>query len=82
LTDVINYTSGSKKITEMKKITFQGLKKLFEEIKKELLLVTWPAKKDLITSVTVVGIAVLISGSFFFIGDYFLHKAVQFLIKL
>jgi preprotein translocase SecE subunit len=82
LTDVINYTSGSKKITEMKKITLQGLKKLFEEIKKELLLVTWPAKKDLITSVTVVGIAVLVSGSFFFTVDYLLHKAVQFLIKL
>jgi preprotein translocase SecE subunit len=82
LTGISNYTSGSKKITKMTKITLRALPKLFEEVKKELFLVTWPKKNDLVLSVIVVGIAVLVSGAVFFTLDYFLHKVVQFIIKL
>jgi len=66
----------------MTKITLQTLPKLFAGIKKELFLVNWPQKNDLVMSVVVVGVAVLISGATFFTVDYFLHKFVQFLIKL
>ena len=53
-----------------------------EEIKKEILFIVWPVKKDIFLSVIVVGISVLIAGSIFFGADYVLYNAVQFLIKL
>ena len=66
----------------MKKISIIAFSKLYDEIKRELLLITWPTKKDIIVSVSVVGISVVIAGSVFFAADYLLYNAVQFLIKL
>lgn len=60
----------------------QNLKSLLHDIKKELLNVTWPSKKDMTMSLIIVTIAVLIMGSVFFAVDYFLYNLVQFLIKL
>ena len=66
----------------MKKLNKQYVVKFCDEIKKELLLVIWPTKKDMIVSVGVVSIAVLLSASIFFATDYVLYNIVQFLIKL
>ena len=66
----------------MTKISMKGFIKLYDEIKKELLIITWPTKKDIIISVSVVGISIVFAGSIFFAADYFLYNAVQFLIKL
>ena len=77
-----NYTSGSIKNIEMKKVSIQGVTKLYEEIRKELSLVTWPAKKEMFISIAVVGISVMLAGSIFFVADYLLYNAVQLLIKL
>lgn len=59
-----------------------SLKKFCEDIRKELLLVTWPNKKDMVTSIIIVCLAVAIAGGVFFTADYLLYNAVQFLIKL
>ena len=66
----------------MKKISIKGLIKVYDEIKNEIQLIVWPAKKDMILSVIVVGVSVLIAGSIFFSADYMLYNFVQFLIKL
>ena len=66
----------------MKKVSIQGVTKLYEEIRKELSLVTWPAKKEMFISIAVVGISVMLAGSIFFVADYLLYNAVQLLIKL
>ena len=66
----------------MKKITLQGIVKFLDDIKKELLLITWPTKKDMIISMSVVAFAVFLSAAIFFTADYCLHHAVQYLIKL
>lgn len=66
----------------MQKITIQGFKKFFDDIKKELSLITWPTKKDMILSIVIVGITVIVAGSAFFAADYLLYSGVQLLIKL
>ncbi len=66
----------------MKKVSIQGVTKLYEEIRKELSLVTWPTKKEMFISVAVVGISVMLTASIFFAADYLLYNAVQLLIKL
>jgi preprotein translocase SecE subunit len=66
----------------MKKNSIKALSRLYDEIKNEIQFITWPAKKDMILSVIVVGISVLIAGSIFFSADYMLYNVVQFLIKL
>ena len=82
MTVTANYTSGSIKNIEMKKVSIQGVTKLYEEIRKELSLVTWPTKKEMFISVAVVGISVMLAASIFFAADYLLYNAVQLLIKL
>ncbi len=82
MTVTANYTSGSIKNVEMKKVSTQGIVKLYSEIRKELLLVTWPTKKEMFISIAVVGISVMLAGSMFFAADYLLYNAVQLLIKL
>lgn len=66
----------------MAKITVQNTKKFCDEIKKELSLVTWPTRKDLVISVSIVAISVLIAGLAFFAADYLLYNFIQFLIEL
>lgn len=66
----------------MKKVSMQGLTKLYDEITKELSVVTWPTKKEMFISIAVVGISVMLAGSMFFAADYLLYNAVQLLIKL
>lgn len=60
----------------------QKITKLYEEVKKELLQVTWPSKKEMTTSIVIVSIAVLIAGATFFAVDYFLYSFLQLLIKV
>jgi preprotein translocase SecE subunit len=68
------------KEVEMEKV--QQIKKLYEEVRKELLQVTWPDKKEMTTAIIIVSFAVLIAGSAFFAVDYFLYSFVQLLIKV
>lgn len=58
------------------------VKKLYDEVKKELLQVTWPDKKEMITAIITVTFSVMIAGSGFFAIDYFLYNFVQFLIQV
>ncbi len=61
--------------------TMNRIFKLFTEVRSELLLISWPSRKEVLISLGVVCIAVMISSIFFFAADYFLYKAVQFFIK-
>ena len=58
------------------------VKALYNEVKKELLQVTWPDKKEMITAIITVTFSVIIAGSGFFAIDYGLYNFVQFLIKV
>lgn len=60
----------------------QQIQKLYEEVKKELLQVTWPDKKEMTTAIIIVSFAVLIAGSAFFAVDYCLYNFLQLLIKV
>lgn len=78
----MNYTSDFIKNTRMKKVDLKIISKFHDEIRKEINLVTWPTKKEMVTAIAVVGISALLAGSIFFAIDYLLYNAVQFLIKL
>ena len=60
----------------------QQIKDLYQDIKKELLQVTWPAKKEMTTALIIVAVTVIIAGAAFFAIDYSLYNFVQFLIQV
>ena len=53
-----------------------------EQVKQEMLKVTWPARREVISSAVMVLIAVFISACFFFLIDSISHNVVQFLLKI
>ncbi len=55
--------------------------KFFEQVKQEAKKVTWPEKKDLIASTSVVVVSVMIF-SFVVMGlDYGIHSFISFLVN-
>ncbi|RYE06289.1 MAG: preprotein translocase subunit SecE [Rickettsiaceae bacterium] len=56
--------------------------KFYEQVKQEALKVSWPKKKELLTSIFIVLIAVLVSSMIFLVLDYSIHKIVQFLLTI
>ncbi len=63
---------------------FKNLKvyKLFDQVKQEAKKVIWPVKKELITSASVVVVAVFIFSLVSLVLDYGIHNLVQFLLNI
>ena len=56
--------------------------KFFDQIKQETKKVTWPEKKELIASVSIVVVAVLLFSLASLILDYGIHNSVRFLLNI
>ncbi|GAB4163072.1 MAG: hypothetical protein Tsb006_1740 [Rickettsiaceae bacterium] len=56
--------------------------KFFDQVKQEAKKVVWPEKKELITSVSIVIIAVLIFSLVTMFLDYGIHNLVKFLLNI
>jgi preprotein translocase subunit SecE len=63
---------------------FKNLKvyKFFDQVKQEAKKVIWPVKKELITSVSVVVVAVFVFSLVSLVLDYGIHNLVQFLLNI
>ena len=63
---------------------FKNLKvyKIFDQVKQEAKKVIWPLKKELITSASVVVVAVFIFSLVSLVLDYGIHNLVQFLLNI
>ena len=63
---------------------FKNLKayKFFDQVKQEAKKVIWPVKKELITSASVVVVAVFIFSLVSLVLDYGIHNLVQFLLNI
>ncbi|MCF8493949.1 MAG: preprotein translocase subunit SecE [Rickettsiaceae bacterium] len=63
---------------------FKNLKvyKFFDQVKQEAKKVIWPLKKELITSASVVVVAVFIFSLVSLVLDYGIHNLVQFLLNI
>jgi len=63
---------------------FKNLKvyKFFDQVKQEAKKVIWPVKKELITSASVVVVAVFIFSLVSLVLDYGIHNLVQFLFNI
>lgn len=56
--------------------------KFYEQVIQEVRKVTWPNKKELISSTSVVLVAVLVSSLVFLFLDYGIHTIVQILLNI
>ena len=56
--------------------------KFFEQVKQEIQKITWPERKEHITSVVTVVVVVLIFGSACMLVDYSIHKLIKFLLSI
>jgi len=56
--------------------------KFFDQVKQESKKIVWPQKKELITSVSVVIIAVCVFSFASLILDYGIHNLVKFLLNI
>ena len=56
--------------------------KFFDQVKQEAKKVVWPEKKELITSATIVLIAVFLFSIVSLILDYGIHNLVRFLLNI
>jgi preprotein translocase subunit SecE len=63
---------------------FKNLKvyKFFDQVKQEAKKVIWPVKKELITSASVVVVAVFIFSLVSLVLDYGIHNLVQVLLNI
>ena len=58
------------------------LYKFFDQVKQEAKKVVWPEKKELITSTSIVIIAVLVFSLVTMILDYGIHNLIRFLLNI
>lgn len=56
--------------------------KFYEQVIQEVRKVNWPSKKELISSTSVVLVAVLVSSLVFLFLDYGIHSIVQILLNI
>lgn len=63
---------------------FKNLKayKFFDQVKQEAKKVIWPVKKELITSTSIVVVAVLLFSLVSLVLDYGIHSLIQFLLNI
>ncbi|MBY0533835.1 Protein translocase subunit SecE [Candidatus Megaera venefica] len=63
---------------------FKNLKayKFFDQVKQEAKKVIWPVKKELITSTSIVVVAVLLFSLVSLVLDYGIHNLIQFLLNI
>lgn len=60
---------------------FDEAKEFFSQVKKEVFRVTWPSRKEAVTSSITVFIAVAVASVFFVLVDMLIYKFVQFLLS-
>ena len=74
----------AKQIRQILKIVMKQTKlyKFFDQVRQEAKKVVWPERKELITSVVVVIIAVCLFSLVSLILDYGIHNAVRFLLNI
>ncbi|PLX17880.1 MAG: preprotein translocase subunit SecE [Candidatus Muiribacterium halophilum] len=58
-----------------------NIKKFLNEVMAELKKVSWPSKKQIMSSTNVVIIVSLIAGVYIFVADIFFSKLIEFVIK-
>ncbi len=56
--------------------------KFFDEVRQEIKKVTWPTRKELITSVLIVFVAVFLFSIVTLIFDYGIHNFISFLLNI
>ena len=56
--------------------------RFFDQVKQEARKVVWPEKKELVTSIMIVVIAVLIVSMISMFLDYGIHNLVRFILNL
>ncbi|MCP5369185.1 MAG: preprotein translocase subunit SecE [Rickettsiaceae bacterium] len=56
--------------------------KFFDQVKQEAKKITWPDKKDLMTSGSIVIVSVLIFSLITMLLDYTIHNFVDFLLNI
>ena len=63
---------------------FKNLKvyKFFDQVKQEAKKVIWPLKKELITSASVVVVAVFVFSLVSLVLDFGIHNLIQFLLNI
>ena len=63
---------------------FKNLKvyKIFDQVKQEAKKVIWPVKKELITSASVVVVAVFVFSLVSLVLDFGIHNLIQFLLNI
>ena len=63
---------------------FMNLKvyKFFDQVKQEAKKVIWPVKKELITSASVVVVAVFVFSLVSLVLDFGIHNLIQFLLNI
>jgi preprotein translocase subunit SecE len=63
---------------------FKNLKvyKFFDQVKQEAKKVIWPVKKELITSASVVVVAVFVFSLVSLVLDFGIHNLIQFLLNI
>jgi preprotein translocase subunit SecE len=54
----------------------------FEQVKQEMVKVTWPSKKETIFSTMMVIVMVTISSIFFLLVDMIVHNTIQLLLGI
>ncbi len=63
---------------------FKNLKvyKFFDQVKQEAKKVIWPVRKELMTSASIVVVAVLLFSLVSLVLDYGIHNLIQFLLNI
>ena len=56
--------------------------KFFDQVRQEAKKVIWPAKKELVTSTSIVVVAVLLFSLVSLVLDYGIHNLIQFLLNI
>lgn len=58
------------------------LYKFFDQVKQEAKKVSWPERKELVTSVLVVLVAVFVFSMVTLVFDYGIHSLIKFLLNI
>jgi preprotein translocase subunit SecE len=61
---------------------FSNIYKFYNQVKQEVVKITWPTKQELMTSVMLVVAVVLIFGLICLGVDYLINSVVQMLLKI
>jgi preprotein translocase subunit SecE len=63
-------------------LSFAKFYKFYDEVKAEVLKVTWPTRKELVTSTIVIVVTIAIVSLVCLVADLGIHKLMQFLLRI